>query len=111
MRKKKISISNFGEKEKKFTFEEKQKLIYGFESFGANLIEQSALFLFGNSDKWALSNIRKTLVNIVFMAFVFMASERYGITTDYAKKEREEFLKRIGIFEQKLKEKEGGEND
>lgn len=106
MRKNKISISNFGEKEKKFTFEEKQKLIYGFESFGVNLIEQSALFLFGNSDEWALSNIRQTLVNIVCMA-----AERYGITTDYAKKEREEFLKRIGIFEQKWKEKEGGEND
>ena len=40
-----------------------------------------------------------------------MAAERYGITTDSAKKEREEFLKRIGIFEQKWKEKEGDEND
>lgn len=106
MRKKKISISNFGEKEKKITFEEKQKLIYGFESFGVNLIEQSALFLFGNSDKLTLSNIRQNLINIVCMA-----AERYGITTDSAKKEREEFLKRIGIFEQKWKEKEGDEND
>mgnify|MGYP007112549239 CR=1 FL=1 len=75
-------------KNKKFTFEEKQKLIYGLESFGVDLLQQSELFLFGDSDDWALGNIRRTLVNIVCMA-----ADRYGITTDYAKKEREEFLK------------------
>lgn len=88
------------------TFEEKQKLIYGFDSFGVNFLQQSEVFLFGDCENWALENIRRTLVDIVCMA-----AERYGITTDYAKKEREEFLKRIGIFEQKWKEKEGGEND
>jgi hypothetical protein len=36
-----------------------------------------------------------------------MAAERYGITTEYAKNEREEFLIRLGLFGKK----EGGEND
>ena len=81
-------------KEKKFTFEEKQQLIYGLESFGVDLLQQSELFLFGDSDDWTLGNIRRTLVNIVCMA-----ADRYGITTEYAKKEREEFLKKIGLFE------------
>lgn len=89
-------------RKKKMTFEEKQKLIYGFESFGVNLLQQSEVFLFGDSDNWALSNIRRTLVDIVCMA-----AERYGITTDYAKKDREEFLKRLGLWEKM----EGGEND
>lgn len=89
-------------KKKKITFEEKQKLIYGFESFGVNLLQQSEVFLFGDCDNWALDNIRRTLVDIVCMA-----ADRYGITTDYAKKEREEFLKRIGHLEKK----EGGAND
>ena len=106
MKKKKISIQKFGEEEKKWTFEEKQKLIYGFERCGVDLLQQSEVFLFGNCENRALEYIRRTLVDIVCMA-----AERYGITTDYAKKEREEFLKRIGIFEQKWKEKEGGEND
>lgn len=88
-------------KNKKMTFEEKQKLIYGFESFGVNLIEQSSIFLFGDSDKWALNNIRSTLVDIVCMA-----AERYGITTDYAKKDREEYINRLYPGK-----KEGGEND
>ena len=89
-------------KKKKMTFEEKQKLIYGFESFGVNLLQQSELFLFGDCDQWALNNIRETLVKIVCMA-----ADRYGITTDSAKKEREEFLKRIGCWNVE----EGGEND
>lgn len=89
-------------KKKKMTFEEKQKLIYGFESFGVNLLQQSEVFLFGDCDNWALSNIRRTLVDIVCMA-----AERYGITTDYAKKERDEFLERLGLLEKK----EGGAND
>ena len=89
-------------KEKKITFEEKQKLVYGFETFGVNLLQQSEVFLFGDCDKWALGNIRRTLVNIVCMA-----AEKYGITTEYAKKEREEFLIRLGLSEKK----EGGEND
>lgn len=87
-------------KNKKFTFEEKQELISGFESFGVNLLQQSELFLFGDSDQWALGNIRRTLVNIVCMA-----ADRYGITTDYAKKEREEFLKKIGLWEQNKNDK------
>lgn len=82
-------------KEKKFTFEEKQQLIYGLESFGVDLLQQSELFLFGDSDDWTLGNIRRILVNIVCMA-----ADRYGITTEYAKKEREEFLKKIGLFEE-----------
>ena len=103
MRKKKISIKKlFDEKEKKMTFEEKQKLIYGFESFGVSLIEQSKILLFCDSEAWALDNIRRTLVDIVCMA-----AERYEITTDYAKKDREEYLKRIGFLEKK----EGGAND
>lgn len=75
-------------KKKKMTFEEKQKLIYGFESFGVDLLQESEVFLFGDCDDWALGNIRRTLIDIVCMA-----AERYGITTDYAKKDREEFLK------------------
>lgn len=89
-------------KKKKMTFEEKQKLIYGFESFGVNLLQQSEVFLFGDCDNWALDNIRRTLVDIVCMA-----ADRYGITTDYAKKEREEFLIRLRLFGKK----EGGAND
>lgn len=89
-------------KEKKMTFEEKQKLIYGFENFGVNLLQQSEVFLFGDCESWALQNIRRTLVDIVCMA-----AERYGITTDYAKKDREEYLIRLGLFGKK----EGGEND
>lgn len=89
-------------KKKKMTFEEKQKLIYGFESFGVNLLQQSEVFLFGDCDNWALDNIRRTLVDIVCMA-----ADRYGITTDYAKKDREEFLKWIGLLEKM----EGGAND
>lgn len=102
MRKKKISIKKFDDKEKKLTFEEKQKLIYGFESFGVNLLQESEIFLFGDCDNWALGNIRRTLVDIVCMA-----AERYGITTECAKKERDEFLERLGILEKK----EGGAND
>lgn len=102
MIKKKISIQKFDAEEKKFTFQEKQKLVFGFESFGVHLIEQSELFLFCDSDEWALGNLRRTLVDIVCMA-----ADRFGITTDYAKKEREEFLKRIGLWE----EMEGGAND
>lgn len=79
---------------KKFTFEEKQELISGFESFGVDLLQQSEVFLFGDCDQWALNNIRETLVKIVCMA-----AERYGITTDYAKKDREEYFKRIGLWE------------
>lgn len=75
-------------KKKKMTFEEKQKLIYGFECFGVDLLQESEVFLFGDCDDWALGNIRRTLIDIVCMA-----AERYGITTDYAKKDREEFLK------------------
>lgn len=89
-------------KKKKMTFEEKQELIYGFESFGIELIQQSELFLFGDCEQWALNNIRETLVKIVCMA-----ADRYSITTDSAKKEREEFLKRIGCWNVE----EGGEND
>lgn len=89
-------------KEKKMTFEEKQELVYGFESFGVNLLQQSEVFLFGDCENWALQNIRHTLVDIVCIA-----ADRYGITTDYAKKEREEFLKRIGCWNVE----EGGEND
>lgn len=84
-------------KEKKMTFEEKQKLVYGFESFGVNLLKQSEVFLFGDCENWALQNIRRTLVNIVCMA-----AERYGITTDYAKKDNEEYLKRLGLLEKSL---------
>lgn len=102
MRKKKISIQKFDDKEKKLTFGEKQKLIYGFVGFGVNLLQESEIFLFGDCDNWALGNIRRTLVDIVCMA-----AERYGITTDYAKKEREEFLKSLELLE----EKEGGAND
>lgn len=87
---------------KKMTFEEKQELVCGFESFGISLLQQSELFLFGDSDNWALGNIRRTLVNIVCMA-----AERYGITTEYAKNEREEFLIRLGLSGKN----EGGEND
>ena len=87
---------------KKMTFEEKQKLVYGFETFGVNLLQQSEVFLFGDCDNWALGNIRRNLVNIVCMA-----AERYGITTEYAKNEREEFLIRLGLSGKK----EGGEND
>lgn len=89
-------------KKKKMTFEEKQKLVYGFESFGVNLLQQSEVFLFGDCENWALQNIRRTLVNIVCMA-----AERYGITTDYAKKDNEEYLKRLGLLEKM----EGNEND
>ena len=89
-------------KKKKMTFEEKQELVYGFETFGVNLLQQSEVFLFGDCDNWALGNIRRTLVNIVCMA-----AERYGITTEYAKNEREEFLIRLGLSGKK----EGGEND
>lgn len=89
-------------KKKKMTFEEKQKLVYGFESFGVNLLQQSEVFLFCDCENWALQNIRRTLADIVCMA-----AERYGITTDYAKKEREEYLIRLGLFGKK----EGGEND
>lgn len=39
--------------------------------------------------------------------YVCMAYERYGITTEYAKKERDEFLERLRLLE----EKEGGAND
>lgn len=87
---------------KKFTFEEKQRLIYGFESFGVNLLQQSEVFLFSDCEEWALDNIRRTLIDIVCMA-----AERYGITTDYAKKDREEFLKNLKLWEKK----EGGAND
>ena len=87
---------------KKFTFEEKQELISGFKSIGVELIQQSELFLFGDCENWALQNIRRTLVDIVCMA-----AERYGITTDSGKKEREEFLKRIGCWNVE----EGGAND
>lgn len=89
-------------KKKKMTFEEKQKLVYGFESYGVNLLQQSHVFLFGDSDcdGWALNNIRRTLVDIVCMA-----AERYGITTDYAKKDREEYINRLYP-----KKKEGVEN-
>ena len=86
---------------KKFTFEEKQELVSGFESFGVELIQQSELFLFGDCDQWSLDNVREILVKIVCMA-----ADRYGITTDSAKKEREEFLKRIGCWNVK----EGGAN-
>lgn len=89
-------------KKKKMTFEEKQKLIYGFETFGVSLLQQSEVFLFGDCDNWALGNIRRTLIDIVCMA-----AERYGITTDYAKKNREEFLKNLKLLEKK----EGGAND
>lgn len=89
-------------KKKKMTFEEKQKLIYGFVSFGVKLLQESEIFLFGDCDNWALCNIRQTLVDIVCMA-----AERYGITTDYAKKEREEFLKSLELLEKM----EGGAND
>lgn len=89
-------------KKKKMTFEEKQELISGFESFGVNLLQQSEVFLFGDCENWALQNIRRTLVDIVYMA-----AERYGITTDYAKKDREEFFKSLEF----LKKNEGGAND
>ena len=89
-------------KNEKLNFDEKQKLTYGFESYCIELLQESHLLLFGDCDDWALYNIRRILVNIVCMA-----AERYGITTDSAKKEREEFLKRLGLFEKK----EGGEND
>ena len=89
-------------KRKKITFEKKQALVRGFERFGIELLQKSALFLFGDCDEWALDNIRRTLVDIVCMA-----AERYGITTDYAKKDNEEFLKKIGLWE----EKKGGAND
>lgn len=101
MKKKKYSKMTFDEKPK-MTFEEKQKLIYGFDSFGVNLLQQSEVFLFGDSDNWALDNIRRTLVDIVCMA-----AERYGITTDYAKKYREEYLKRLRLWEKM----EGRAND
>jgi hypothetical protein len=81
---------------KKMTFEEKQKLVYGFETFGVNLLQQREVFLFGDFDSWALRNIRRTLVDIVCMA-----AERYGITTEYAKNEREEFLKGLDIPEKR----------
>ena len=82
-------------KKKKLTFEEKQELISGFESFGVNLLQQSEVFLFGDCvvEEWALTNIKQTLVDIVCMA-----ADRYGITTDYAKKEREEYLKRLELW-------------
>lgn len=99
MRKKKISIQKFDDKEKKLTFEEKLELVSGFDRFGVELIKHYELFLFGDSDNWVLGNIRRTLVNIVCMA-----AEIYGITTDSAKKDRDEFLKRLGLLE----EKEGG---
>lgn len=89
-------------KEKKFTFEEKQQLVYGFESFGVNLLQQSELFLFCDSDQWALNNLRQTIINIVCVA-----ADRFGITTESAKKEREEYLKKIGLWE----EKKGVAND
>lgn len=102
MRKKKISIKKFDDKEKKLTFEEKLELVSGFDSFGVELIKNYELFLFGDSDEWTMDNIRRSLVKIVCMAY-----ERYGITTEYAKKERDEFLERLGLLE----EKEGGAND
>ena len=89
-------------RKKKITFEEKLELVSGFDSFGVELIKHYELFLFGDSDYWTLGNIRRSLVNIVCMA-----AERYGITTDYAKKDREEFLKRLGLLEKM----EGGAND
>lgn len=102
MRKKKISIKKFDDKEKKLTFEEKLELVSGFDSFGVELIKNYELFLFGDSDEWTMDNIRRSLVKIVCMAY-----ERYGITTECAKKERDEFLERLGILEKK----EGGAND
>jgi hypothetical protein len=60
------------------------------------LLQQREVFLFGDFDSWALRNIRRTLVDIVYMA-----AERYGITTEYAKNEREEFLKGLDIPEKR----------
>lgn len=83
-------------KNEKLNFDEKQKLTYGFETYCVELLQEIHLLLFGDCDNWALYNIRRILVNIVCNA-----AERYGITTDSAKKERDEFLKRLELLEKK----------